>query len=249
MALKFFWRFEGTTLDGTHDFTGGDSTATTNGSASLSATAARVGTNGGLFPASGGHQFRFDTSTGIVDRLLGAVGFSFRVTTAPSGVQGILNISGSAGNNYVFEVVAGEMRVTTNLEGTGESSLITTAAGITTNLWYGILYRWDHVGNRRTIEVYNASNALIDSIVDNTAFTVPADLAASDGMRIGNTDGNDAVCHFDNLFIGDTYAEPIESNFTITSYTGYSGGGGSPTVSPQSRRFGPQGFVRTLINL
>ncbi|HEY0684750.1 MAG TPA: hypothetical protein VGD45_20605 [Steroidobacter sp.] len=232
MAVRFFWRFEGTTLDATHDHVNGsaDNTATANGSASLSTTAARVGTNGGLFPASGGNQYRFDTSTDMVNRLLGACAFSLRITTAPSAVQGICNISGTDGSITFQALATGEIRVITNLEGTGESQLTTDGAGITTNTWYTVAYRWDHANDLRSLEVYNSSGVLIDSVLDENPFTAPANLVNTNGLRIGNTDGNDAVFHLDNFFIADLYAEPLPANATITSYTAYDAGGSSVTI-------------------
>lgn len=228
MAIKWFWRFEGTTLDATHDHITGaaDNTATANGSASLSATAARVGTNGGLFGAGGSDQFRFDTSTDMVNRLVGAIAFSLRFSTLPpGGVQGVCNVSGAAGN-IIFQLVNSDIRVITNLEQAGESQVTTDFAPISVNTWAGVIYRWDQPNSLRVIEVYNASNVLAGSTPDASAFTAPADLATSAGLRIGNTDGNGGVIHIDNFFIADTYAEPLEDNFTITSYTGYGGGGG-----------------------
>ena len=49
MALTFYWRCEGTTLDGTHDYSAGATTMTAiGGGESISATAAKIGSNGVL---------------------------------------------------------------------------------------------------------------------------------------------------------------------------------------------------------
>lgn len=231
-APTWFWRCEGTTFDGTHDHANGsaDSTATINGSASLSSTAARVGTNGCLSSPGSSDQFRFDTSTDMVDRLVGSLAFSLRLDTAPTGARGIVLVAGTDGN-FVVQIVGDEVRVYNNLEGTGEDNLITADANLAEDVWYGVVFRWDQPNDLRRIEIYDAAGSLVGTPAEEaTAWTAAANLVNSDGLRIGNTTGDDGNIHIDNFFIADSYAEPLEDFLDIASFTDYGGGGGSSAV-------------------
>lgn len=224
--ITLFWRFETLTLNATTDHTeGSQTTVTENNTPTLNAAAARVGSLGALITGGSGHQYRWDLDTDLVNRLVGSVGFSIRFDTLPSGVQGILSLSGADGN-YAMQLVAGNIRVYNNLEGTGEDQIDTTGAEIVADQFFGIIFRWDQPNSNRRIEIYDSSSVLIDFVEDNTAFTAPVNLFAAEGLRIGDTDGGDAVMHYDNFFLSKDYDEPIEDNFTITSFEDYASGSG-----------------------
>ena len=226
MGLSFFWRLEGTTLDGTHDFvaSGADGSATANAGASLDAAAARIGSTGGLYSASSSDQHRFDIAAELIDRLVGSIALSVRMDTAPTGFQAILALYGADGN-FVIELGADEVRASVNLEGTGETQLTTDGASLVEDEWYGIVFRWDHANDLRRIEVYDDTDTLITFAESTAAWTAPANLVNSSGFRLGNVSGTDSLVHIDNVFIADAYDEPLEDNFQITSYTEYDAGG------------------------
>lgn len=235
MALTFFWRCEGTTLDGTHDFTAGGNTATANNSPAISATAARIGSNGLLFD---GVSERYDFNpASIWNRLVGSAAFSFQFPTALATTgQPFFLCRGSASFDDTIQVQivsTNELRLIVRDATAGAVNLDTTSVDLAAGNWYGVVIRWDQPNNRRKIEVYNSSNALIQAVEDtSTAFTAPASLDASNGFRIGDSGGSVGTVWVDNVFVADTYGEPLENNLTITSYTGYSSGGSSVTKSP-----------------
>src|SRR5688500_7419965 len=108
MALNFFWRCEGTTLDGTHDFSAGDTTATATNTPAISATAAKIGSNGALFD-SGSDRYAF-TPTSIISTTAGAVGFWLQFPTAfpASGGAYVFYSQGTNSNDYIrIETLSG----------------------------------------------------------------------------------------------------------------------------------------------
>jgi hypothetical protein len=99
MALTFFWRCEGTTLDGTHDYSAGGTTATGSSSAAINATAARVGTNGVQAPTASDYYSL--SATGIYGTT-GAAAFSLYVaggTWVADAVPFLLDGTGGAGSS------------------------------------------------------------------------------------------------------------------------------------------------------
>lgn len=226
MALKFFWRCEGTTLDGTHDYSIGDTTATANGTPTISATAARIGSNGVLIDAS--EWYEFDTPDTIVNRLTGSAAFWFQCPTAfPSSGQVIGFYSrGATFENSISVRMSGTDELNLRIDSTTgpvEQSLLTTAANIAVGNWYFVVVRWDQPNNDRCIEVYDTSGTLIQKVEDtSTAYTAPTELNDSGGgLRYGNVSGSTNTLYIDNVFVADSYAEPLQDYLTITSYVGY----------------------------
>jgi hypothetical protein len=233
MANRFFYRFAALTLDGTldHAFGSADTTATVNGSAALSTSSPIYGTHSGLYGAGGSDQHRFDSTTDLIDRLEGALAFTIMFSALPTGLQGVVSISGPSGN-MVLQIGAGNLYVKTNLEQAGESQVVTAGAAISaTATQYRCLYRWDHANSLRRIEVYNAAGTLLDEIENTDAWTAPPGLASTNGFRIGNLDGNDGAFKIDNVIIDDAYDAPLELNFAIAGYPDYDDGAGTVTVT------------------
>lgn len=240
MSLKFFWRCDSDPLDGTDDFSAGDTTPTAQGTPSLDAGAANIGSTGILFTAGNTH-YRFDTAS-IANRQTGALAFWFRIPTAPGAIAVLAMMRGISASDYVFIAVngtvgsgTGELRFSSRSTDTGggaEVTITTSGANLTTNTWYFCVIQWDDGADSRRVAVYDASGALIDETIDAGAWVAPLDLTLSTGIRIGEAAGVSMTGHIDNVFIGDAYADGdvFVTNRNITSYTSYStGGGGGPT--------------------
>jgi hypothetical protein len=239
MALTFYWRCEGTTLDATNDYNANLPTeaATVDAAPAINATAAKYGSNGVEINAAEG--YRFDAATTNVNRLTGSVGFWVNVQTWLNA-RAFLFISGS-----FFEYSIGvqmvndtEIRLRINDQSaTLASSFDTTAASMATATWYFVTASWDQPNNKRRIRVYNSAKSLIQQVEDTTtAYSAPTDLVLTDGIYIGEGNGLGGALDYylDNIFIGNAYADAdtFLTNADITSYTQYgAGGGGGPTVT------------------
>lgn len=226
MSLLFFWRCEGTTLDGTHDFTAGDTSATANGSATISAVSPLIGSNSILTAGSASH-FRFDSGS-IIAAAEGSLSLSFRITTWVANGT-LFTIFGSSTDNFIQVLMTGtdELRFQIgSATGPTDISLDTTAANIATGTDYRLIVRWQDSTNSRYIGVFNSSDALISETEDTTTnWVVPTELSGSDRARFGDTGGALSVFRLDNIAIADDYAEPLEDFFQITSYTDYGAAG------------------------
>lgn len=243
-ALTWFWRAEGTTLDGTHDLANGSGTVTLNAAASISATAALVGSNG-LWANGSAHQAQIDSTTAMFSAGEGAIGFLVRATAWVGGT--VIMSVGSAFNQQYGAKLGGS-------SGTGNvycyvgdpdgpsAQAATTVGNLAANVTYGVICRWNHAANTLRVEVYSTPTgtpSLIEGVSNTGGYTQPTSLNATNGFRLGDMSGLGFTGYFDNVFVSKTYAEPIESNFSITSYTGYGGGGsGDVVVNPISGRGG-----------
>lgn len=229
MALTFFWRCESGTFSAGVDSSAGDSTPTNSGSPTYDAAAnCGVGTNGLLIDASS-EQVRFDTSTSLFSTTVGAIGFLFRRTVALSNGFRPLQIRGnSAGNQYSLQFVSSdEIEFIVGDPDGSPVKATTTAVNLASNTVYGIVCRWDQPNSLLRIEIYTLSGAtatLVQGITNSSGFTAPTELAAADRFRLGDVGGtgvSGGALHIKNVFVGNTYAEPIQNNFTITDVDNY----------------------------
>jgi hypothetical protein len=240
MALTFFWRCESTTLSGTDDYvqSGGDTTPTAGGTPSIAAGGAFVGTNGII--AAAGQNYRFDTGTAVFDPNVGAFGMLFRINTFNNQARPLMIRGATAANQYSLQLVGtDEIKFMVGDPDGSNVAATTTAANLALDTDYGLVCRWDQPNSHLVIEVYSdplGTPTLLQS-VDAGAFTAPTELAAADRFRIGENSGVGGSFDIDNIFVSKTYAEPIESNFAITSYTAYSAGGAS-RVNPLRGKLG-----------
>jgi len=241
MALTFFWRCEGATLDHPgDDFSVGDITANLV-TATIGTGAARIGTNGLDCPTAS-NSAQFDSSgTVLVDRTEGAIGFWVRANTSwPVANQWIAWADDGTGQNYVRIGSAGSGNVRLQIgtaTGPTNISLNTTGGPITTGNWFFIIGRWNHTANSRAIEVYDNAMSLDAGSTEDliTSWTLPtADLADTSRPRFGDLGGTDDDLNLDNIFIADAYDEPIEDNALIESYTQYGVSAGSGKLRPQA---------------
>lgn len=221
----FFWRCEGTTLDGTDDFTAGDTTAASSGTPAIDSNAERVGTNGCL--TNGVESFRFDTAS-ITNPAEASIGLSVRFVSAIQNGGKVFRLRGANDNDTIEILVVNSDELRLNIRNAtgGLITLDTTAANITADNYFGVVIRYHCANDDRSISVYNSSDVLIQTVSDTStdlSANCPADLTQSDGIRLGDTAGANTI-HYDNLIIATTYAEPVEDNLSITSYTAYDDG-------------------------
>lgn len=237
MALTFFWRCEGTTLSGTDDKPGADTSATAVGSPAINATAALVGSNGIQINAPF-EYYTLDAEDAVLNAAAGAVGFWFRAqsfaadnemfklrfNSADSSDWVGVNTSTTTNNHLVFVF---------RTSGVGYTVLDSTYA-IVNDTTYFVVVKWDQTVNDRRIEIYNSSGTLLQADEDlTTGWTTPTEAyPITDGMAFG---GPNSVMSFylDNFFIGTAWADgdSIYTNRGITSYSEWGGGGGGSTVT------------------
>lgn len=229
MALTFFWRAENsTTLDGTHDYSAGDTTATANNAIEFSSAQAAVGTYSIL--ANQGVEYYWFDSASIFSVSQGSAGFWFRITsfTAGATLMDFYDASEVGSSIYVETTGTDELRMRISRVGQGVTDIATTTANIAVDTWYFCVIRWHESNQDGRIEVYNSSMALLDSnenlSVTSTHFPLNANV---DRFLLGDINNNNPNAYIDNIFVADTYSEPLEDNATITSYTQY----GTPTVT------------------
>lgn len=256
MALTFFWRCESETLDSTHDFSAGDDTASAFGTIALDSAAARVGTNG-ILVSNTNTQYRFNPAS-IFDRLEGSAAFSFRLTANPSGISSMLFVRGASFNDYLmlaavndFSAGSGTVRFVLRSTDTGgeEITVLATGNGLSLNTWYGGVIRWDQANSLLRVEIYDNSGTLVASGERTEAFVAPLDFNENAGFRIGEAAGSTMRLHIDNVFVSDSYDEPLQHNLTISSYTEYSavipdeitGSGAVAATMPEAEGTGSRG--------
>lgn len=241
MALTFFWRGEDVNLDATHDFSAGDTIGTLASGATISSTAARIGTNGVLGAVSVGSSVTFTpagifpgTSTAPADSV-GCMACSYQWKVAyPGGAQATgLRFRGTSASNAIglFTAVTTELRFSIG-NPTVTIDLTTVGMNFTFNLWYGLLARWDLPNNKRKLEIYDASNVLLYSIEDtstdlSSAIPTEVDNLFNVGVKAA---GNANTTWADCFMVGNTYNEPLQNNLTKSSYTLYDGSLGTPAI-------------------
>jgi hypothetical protein len=244
MAVTLFWRCEGTTLDGTADFTAADNTATANNTPAISATGARIGTNGLVFDSSS-DRYDFNPAS-IVSPSAGALAgwFQFPSNFPGSGAASIVFVRGNASSNDHIQILtqSGSGASARNLDFIIRNA---TNGGVTLSLsgnllapgtWYFFTCGWSAAATTRTIAVYDTAGALVDSasntVTDFTA-NVPAALDSGNGLRYGDTTGSTGTLYMDNLFAGSAHTDvdTFLANREITTFASYNSGS-TATLSP-----------------
>ena len=223
MALKFFCRCEGSTLDGTHDYSAGDTTwALSN--ASFTNTAPKVGTNSLAITANSGNAQLDISSQDLIAGAQGAVGFWFRVGTWQNGGSLFNASNSSAPNDNIRVYMTGTDELVFGYRQNGGSNFLVTTDGanIALDTWYFVVGRWHFANDIQSIEIYTADTgaAVYTNNVPNAPFDGTA-VTSYDNLTIGNIGSNISQAYFDNIFIADTYDEAIEDYRVITSYTEY----------------------------
>jgi hypothetical protein len=220
MALTFFWRAAGETLDGTDDYSAGDTTATVAGTAA-------IGSNG--IEAVDAADYYYLNPTSIAATAEGAAAFSIQFPSAvpASGYDFGIRFRDSGGTNYMGSRTAGSSTGFAFRSAKAGATNTTTTSGVTISIatWYSVVLRWDFVGDLMRIEVYDASGNLLGTPGEDTASDTsdyePTGPYSSSGFQIGNISSQNIACYLRNIFVADDYAEPLEDFLNITSYTQY----------------------------
>lgn len=239
MALTFFWRAEGATLDVDHDFSAGDTIASLINSMTISTTAVRIGTNGLLGAVSAASSANFSsvsifpgTTTAPSDSV-GCMACSHQFVTAfpGSGQNGPLRFRGTNALDAIF-LETGTNKFRLSIGNPTSTTLLTSNITISPDTWYGFVIRWDFPGNRRAIEVYDSSSVLLEALEDtatNLSSFIPTEV--NNIMGLGSKSGaNVNTTWADCFMVGNTYNEPLQNNLTKSSYTLYDGSLGTPAT-------------------
>lgn len=233
MALTFFWRCEGTTLDATHDLSAGDSSATAQGAVSISSSSPLVGSNSIVVGGAGQH-YRFN-SGGMLDPANGSMSGVFEITTFGNNAT-LVAIFGADANNFIQVNMVGTDELALRIgtaTGPVSAAITTTDANLVTGQRYAYVARWHDATNYRRLEVYDTDGVLLDAVEDTaTNWVAPTELNGSDRGRLGEATGNAGAFKLDNVACANTFDEPLEDNLFITSYTQYNGGSASTTLQP-----------------
>ena len=224
-SVNFFWRAEGATLDNTHDYSVGDTTATLGSTAAINTDAAYIGTNGLDIPSSSDNA-QFTVSNGdIINTITGSFGFWFRMVTFTTASMFAAVENAQQANNITIarsgtdDATGREILFRIRRSGGANVTLTTTDADLALNTWYFVLARFDEPNNDRRLEIYNTDGSLRTAVEDlATNFD---QLSALDTLYIGEIGGGATDVHIDNIFIADDYNEPLEDNMNITSWTEY----------------------------
>jgi hypothetical protein len=226
-TVTFWWRFESTTLDATHDYySGGDNTADVTGNAACGADADKLGTNGGDYPATANQDyFSIDISNNdLADSGEGRVGFWLYVVampTTPTDDFMLFSITEAWKTDIIHCNLENSDDIKCGVWNTlGNAEVATTSASLTTGNWYWVEYYWDITGGEHGVYVYNASNTLLDSDVD-TETLYEIDLSGSEKLYIGDVDnvtGDDF--YIDHFIISDDHTVDLRDYNATDSYTG-----------------------------
>lgn len=225
MALTFYWRCESGTLDGTHDYSAGDTTATNNNTPNYTTGARLVGSTGNGLLTSGDSRAMFDAAS-IWTVSQGSIGFwvqttdfsldtdrkCFALTEATSNQCVRVHLTGAGSGST-------DVTVYTNDGRTGQATIATSGVAMATGSKYFVTFQWNTATNSRRVAVYNSSLVLIDDTEDtSTSFTVDGTPSQIWVGNMGSWRG-----YQDNVFIGSAYTDaPIfVTNAAIESYTSY----------------------------
>lgn len=246
MALTFFHRCEAEN-QGTGDYSAGDTTGSLTNGGLITTAAKRVGTYGVEAPTGFAGGLSFTSPGGMWPsntdpaNSVGAFGLSFYQPTtlklATTNVVFGFRCRNALSTKYIQlgyggNGTNGEKNLSLYLVGTGSVTITTTGNQLTAGAWWGVVCRFDYPGDRLALEIYNASGTLVDSV------TSTADLSGvvMDDISLvsfgQHQSGTVESTYFDNVFIGDSYDEPIQNNFTIEAYADYVSSVGSPLILP-----------------
>jgi len=226
MSCTFFWRCEGTTLTGPNDFSAGDTTATAVSLVAIASGAAKFGSNGLDANVTSGDYYEF-ASASIFDVGANAIGFKLQIKATGADTEIFTVYNAGAPSDQVSLTTSGtdELQLRHRVNGGDNNTFTTTAADMAVDTWYGVVLRWDAAADLQRIEVYNDAGTLLHGVTSSTAISPQGALTI---WKIG-TDNGSARFWIDNIVVGNSYSDPIETwiNYS-TGYTQISGGGGTP---------------------
>jgi len=240
--ILFYWTCESTTFD-SDDYSAGDSTPTVNSTAAINNAQVKIGSNSMDCPTPADY-YHFDVASdiGLID---GCSGFWFYMSAFPGNDKTMFRLEDTGNSSNYIRVGLlygtgdgdGEFEVRVRRSGQGNTGAGTTTVNAASGNWYFILPRWSQANGYLRIEVYDTNMSLLDTgedlAVNTNHYPLQVDLDRIVWGNHGSTQNGDYA--LDNIFVSDTYGEPLEDNALITSINQY-GGVDADTIIPLRER-------------
>ena len=221
MAITFFWRCEGETLDGTHDYSAGDTTATATGAVTIDAAGAKLGSNG-IVTTNAADYYSFDSaSIAAIDQGCFGCWIQWKTAYPAAGLVTGVSIRDDATGFQALQLQTSgtdELRFQIR-SGANILNYLTTAATLAINNWYFVICRWHLSQDKRAIAVYNSAGAVIQALEDTSTDLSTYIPTSVDTIRIGNPSSDVNPMWMDSVMIGSIYSDPLEDYLAYTSYT------------------------------
>ena len=198
-SITFWWRAENsTTLDGSLDFSAGDTTASANGSPTFDASAAKNGSYGVLVDAASERYVFTPSSNDIISGSAGRMGawvkcvgptFPGDASTGP----GIIGERATATGNPRIDIRFDDTTVTNSFrlnwyDGTSNVNLYSATDSVTCGTWYFVEASWDAATDTATLYV-NGTQVATTSATSMNAFTADGS-GTSTGFMVGDRSGS-----------------------------------------------------------
>lgn len=224
-AAGFFWRAEATTL--TADDNSADTSATLTGSASISNTAEKVGTNGILTVDANDFYTFTVTADDLCDEAQGEIAgwVQFKSAVPTNGNDLIVRCMNSGNSSEVSLSMgsAGEIRLQLVTSAGTATNFVSTGCGMSsTDVWYYVVGKWHIANDDRSLACYTDAGGGALTQVDLTT-DLTTDLAALapgafDQVRVGSIGGHTSPLWVDNVHVSTTYGTGLENFAFITSF-------------------------------
>lgn len=217
-SVLLFWRCEGTSFDGTHDFSAGDTTVTLVSAAAINTDAVYSGTNGLDIPTSYDRAELDISSNDIIDPVSGVVGFWWKPNSYVDGLY--IWRAFEDVNNYISLETVGtdEIRAYYKEDVGGGQTIITSTANLTAQ-WYWVQYAWDTDSNSHTLKIWDSGGTPVINTTENESIS-PVSFG-TEIMYIGNTTASNADMYYDLIISSDDPSEDLHAYSGYTSYTDF----------------------------
>lgn len=223
MAITFFYRCEGSNLDGSNDYSVGDTSGAINGSAAFNSDASYSGTNGIDCPSNGSYVSFSITDHDLINPQKGSFSFRFRINTWLD--QGVIFYAvGSNTSNYikVFMNSTSGIRTQFSKAGVGTTNQ-TLSPTLTTGVWYHYILRWNENEGWHSSAIYDADGTIRSGGYScASSFSGPNAPIELTELRIGNGVGAGTIdFHIDHVYISKDPLEPLYDYRDNSTYATY----------------------------
>lgn len=206
--ITFWWRCEGTTLDGSDDHTNGeDSTATLASSAAINTDAVKIGTNGLDCPSADDRAEFTDSTDGMLDPESFRVGMWVYINSWPTNYDGVFvrKDSGAADIYLNYRYTEHTLRLNYG------AVLATTTATLSLSTWYFVEYAAELSSD--TLKIY------IDGVERASSSASLSTPTAGGYVRIGEGVGADGDFYIDNVIISNDITRDLYALRNVTAYS------------------------------
>ena len=213
------WSSPTYTLDGTDEYSGGDTTCTANSSFAPSADAVKSGTNGFDVPSSSDYCTFDPNQNEMINQAEGALGFWFYVNTWDNNAF-IFKIDWDDNDDIMNCALSTNDELSCRYESDGSGiNIVTDGASLTTGNWYFGVYKWDPANDIAWVYVYNSAGTLIDSASGDPPAAID-DTDGSEWFWLGNNSAETADIYIDQFIASDDYDRDIHALRDIDDYPG-----------------------------